>query len=245
MEKFKIKEIKDLTNKDLVKGTDNQWHSIETLEIQEKQMYLVKTEYGDVESSYDHYWTLFSPILRRKKEIQTEDLIKYYGWHIGAISGPVLVEIVKTTIKPCRCISVDSEDHQFEILTNENIPLFTHNCGARMVCGRLGSTASLMALGSSLATTVDGSHKGRGIVSSQGEITGIQYYFTDGFGWIENWWKERGFDENGYAPEDKAVKAIELSGEEEIKLTQDKTEYEFDDIKKEVDKSLEQVFEEI
>ena len=38
--------------------------------------------------------------------------------------------------------------------------IFTHNCGARIVAGRLEQTASMMALGSTLGTTVDGSHKG-------------------------------------------------------------------------------------
>ena len=48
-----------------------------------------------------------------------------------------------------------------------------------MVCGRLESTPSMMALGSTLGTTVDGNHKGAGITKMQGQISRVQYYFEN------------------------------------------------------------------
>ena len=240
---YVTKSMQELTDKDMVLGTDNKWHHIKVLPIQGKKMFMVKTEVGEVEASHDHLWTIFSK-LGKRKTVPTSKLKKYISWHIGIKNGPKLLDIVNNGTALCRCIQVDSPDHQFKILTNQGKELFTHNCAGRVICGRLGSTASLMALNNSLATTIDGAHKGRGIVSVNGEISNIQYYFTP-ISWIEEWWQDRGFDKNGYLPNEKKHIVEELSGEETVELEQDKTTFEFDDVKKEVDKTLDQVFEEI
>ena len=46
-----------------------------------------------------------------------------------------------------------------------------------IVCGPLEQTASMMSMGSTLATTIDGTHKGAGITKMQGQISRVQYYF--------------------------------------------------------------------
>ena len=59
------------------------------------------------------------------------------------------------------------------------LPTTRFSCGARVVCGRLEGTPSMMALGSTLGTTIDGHHKGAGITKMQGEISRVQYYYED------------------------------------------------------------------
>ena len=79
--------------------------------------------------------------------------------------------------------------------------IFTHNLMQQsqgLSAVRLDQTPSMMALGSTLGTTIDGSHKGAGITKMQGEISRVQYYFEQQK-WInETYFKQRGLDELGY-----------------------------------------------
>lgn len=128
-----------------------------------------------------------------------------------------------------------------------NNAIFTHNCGARVVCGRLESIPSQMALGSTLGTTIDGSHKGAGITKMQGEISRVQYYYEDQSWIAKTYFKQRGLNELGYldnvptdTPED-----INLSGTIDLDNTNSKTVFEFDDQHAEIDNRKDQRFEEI
>ena len=122
--------------------------------------------------------------------------------------------------------------------------LFVHNCQARMVCGRLNGTASMMALGNSLATSIDGSKKGRGIVSVNGVMSNLQYYFEKPE-WIEGWWNDRGLDNKGYDNSEIQEEEIILSGEEEINIVDEMVEYDFEGIHKEVNNAKKQEFDNI
>jgi hypothetical protein len=125
--------------------------------------------------------------------------------------------------------------------------VFTHNCGARVVCGRLEGTPSMMALGSTLGTTIDGSHKGAGITKMQGEISRVQYYFEKQE-WIQNvYFKQRGLNEFGYydGKQNEVAEEIELKGTIMLDDMNDKTSIDFDGQHAEIDKRKDQKFEEI
>lgn len=123
-----------------------------------------------------------------------------------------------------------------------------NNCQMRMVCGRLGRVASMMALESTLATTIDGERKGAGIISSNGIIEHIQYYFAPQT-WIEGWFAKRGLTNKGQDPsivgelDDDILE--EFAGEEELVMNREKTEIDFAGIQGTVDKSEDQKFKEI
>lgn len=126
--------------------------------------------------------------------------------------------------------------------------VFTHNCQFRMVCGRLGRTASMMALESTLATTIDGNKKGAGIIASNGIIEHVQYYYAPQ-SWIEDWYKKRGLNNKGYDPqqsggiEDAVLE--DFDGEEELIMNREVTEIDFAGVQGSVDKSDNQKFNEI
>lgn len=126
--------------------------------------------------------------------------------------------------------------------------IFTHNCASRIVCGRLEQTASMMALGSTLGTTVDGTHKGAGITKMQGQIARIQYYFENQ-SWISDvYFKQRGLNNLGYLDEESTTSVadeIELEGEIDLDDTNSTTIIEFDNERAEIDSRKDQKFEEV
>lgn len=153
---------------------------------------------------------------------------------------------VKQFLKICK-------DQFKEIKFNENeyvneMTIFTHNCMQRLVCGQLGSIASRMALDDQSATTIDGTHKGAGLIKAQGQKSHIQYYYADPE-WIEEWYRKRGLDKKGYGPEDKeaneVAENIDFGEDEEITIDENKVTMEFNDIKKEIDFTKDQEFEEL
>ena len=107
----------------------------------------------------------------------------------------------------------------------------------------------MMALGSTLGTTVDGSHKGAGITKMQGQISRVQYYFENQ-SWIsEVYFKQRGLNELGYLDEHSGAATsaddIELVGDLELTDTNNTKVIEFDDEYAEIDSRKDQKFEEI
>lgn len=130
-----------------------------------------------------------------------------------------------------------------------NNSLFTHNCGQRLVCGRLGSIASRMALDDNQATTIDGTRKGAGIIKSQGEVAHIQYYFTVQK-WIEEWFLARGLTKKGYMKsenpdEGENLDDINFGEDEDLKISRTKTNIDFNKMHREVDHTQDQKFEEV
>ena len=129
-----------------------------------------------------------------------------------------------------------------------NAMIFTHNCACRIVAGRLEQTASMMSSGSTLGTTVDGTHKGAGITKMQGQISRVQYSFEEQ-SWISNVYiKQRGLNHQGYESLDNInmkTDDIELSGDLELDNTASKTIFEFDEHKAEIDNRKDQRFEEV
>lgn len=242
--------IGEIQEGDLVFCPDGKWHEIEVLPIQNKCFYKLTTSAGTVRCSYDHYWVLYKD--GKRQELSTSEIYgildELKGWNIGVEDGATLLDLEMLEEGECRCISVkDSDDHQFLIFTEEGNPIFTRNCQARIVCGQLGSTASKMALGNHLATTIDGDHKGAGIVSINNVKTNCQYYFAKPE-WIENWYADRGFDKNGYPIGDYEVTDEEISlgdDDEELVIGNNNQHFEFEDNEKDVINRKEQNFENI
>lgn len=126
--------------------------------------------------------------------------------------------------------------------------IFTHNCASRIVCGRLEQTASMMALGSTLGTTVDGTHKGAGITKMQGQISRVQYYFEQQKWISETYFKQRGLNSLGYLNNIEQINTeddIDLSGEIELDNDISKTVIDFDSEHAEIEHRKDQKFEEI
>jgi len=103
-----------------------------------------------------------------------------------------------------------------------------------------------MALGSTLGTTIDGSHKGAGITKMQGEISRVQYYFEQQK-WIDEvYFKQRGLNSLGYLEgQVEETEDIVLEGDIELDNTASKTVIDFDDQHAEIDTRKDQKFEEI
>lgn len=121
-----------------------------------------------------------------------------------------------------------------------------NNCQFRMVCGRLGRVASMMALDSTLATTIDGSRKGAGIVSAQGTIEHVQYYYAEQE-WIERWYKDRGLDKDGKQPDASIQEEMfdDFDGIEDLGTNKEVIDIEFAGVEGEVNKTPEQEFKEV
>ena len=131
---------------------------------------------------------------------------------------------------------------------DENM-IFTHNCAARIqptVAGRLEQTASMMALGSTLGTTVDGTHKGAGITKMQGQISRVQYYFEQQKWITETYFKQRGLDDLGYSGMTSQVADdVKLEGEIDLDNMNSTTVIDFSGEHAEIDNRKEQKFEEV
>lgn len=243
-----ITTMGELQLTDEVLGTDGKWHTVDLLPITEKLLYKFHTTNGDVLSSYDHLWTLFTlnGVEETLSTVEIYNCIERYRYScVGIKNGPLLLNITPDKHGKCRCINVDSEDSQFLIETDTGEPLFTHNCRMRIVCGNLDSTAFRMALDAPKTplTEVDGDHKGAGVVGTDGKIKKIQYYYED-HKWLEKWFAERGFDENGFPiGENEKEEEIDLgSDEEEFNISDGDKHYEFENTAKDVSTRHEQTF---
>lgn len=122
------------------------------------------------------------------------------------------------------------------------------NLGWRAFCGRANEAgASLVALDNTLATTVDATHPGAGIVQSNSINPQFCRFYFSKFEDLDEYYRQRGLDELGYGPLDKKneVKLEDLEGEEEITSNNEKLVYEFRDEKKEIDRYQDQTWEEV
>lgn len=121
------------------------------------------------------------------------------------------------------------------------------NTGWRAFCGRAAeSGASLVALDNNLATTIDNSKPGAGIVQSAGIPAFCRFYFSK-FEDLDDYYKKRGLNELGYDQnvEEQKLALENLEGIEEVNSTKDSVTFEFEEEKTDIDKRQDQKFEEI
>lgn len=248
-------EIKDIKIGDKVLGSDGKFHKVINITptIIPNRMFKLKFSNGCIECSDDHNWTYYDHASNKRMTdtlglFVSKDIFTKIDFHFGKIDGPILLDIIEIEPKEVKCIQVENKDHLFEILTDEDNGILTHNCGFRMVCGRLGGVASLMALGNSMATAIDGKHPGAGMISSQGVIDNIQYYYAE-HKWLEEWFRKRGLNNLGYLDsqsDEEEEKVLEtLEGDEEVQTSSEVMNIEFGGVKGSVDKKQDQHFEEI
>ena len=253
------KPLRDITLNDKVFGTDNKFHNI--LDITPthtpKTVYRITFTNGDVTCSDVHQWTVQNKDNTYEYVTETEDLFINQDWYIendirfGRYEDNIrLVRVSRVPAVDCACITTNSSDNQFLIYTDRRNPIYTHNCGFRGFCGRANETgASMVALDNNLATTIDSTYPGMGIVQSGGKNEFIRYYFSK-FEDLEDYYKKRGLDELGYSPLDAdytgADAVVEdLEGEIEINVSRDKTEFEFEEDRVEIDNRDDQKWGEV
>ena len=291
-------DIGDITDTDLVLGTDGKWHQQTPLIIHKTaRMFRLGFEtqnnqnspIGTVDCTDSHEWVYYKRVggadeLKRfdnpaymiysllsisGKEFLSSEYTEENGYlgylakeeiHFGEENGPKLIFIEEIEPAESRCISINygkdengndiDGDMLFAIYLDNGETVFTHNCQERFVCGRLGSVASMMALGNTQATAIDGSHKGAGMVYSQGIISNVQYYYCDPT-WIRDWFTARGLTEKGWETWEDPNASIDASSidlgddEENIDMSDNKTVIDFQDIHAEIDNSKDQKFKEV
>lgn len=164
------------------------------------RMFTLYFDIGKVSCSDNHLWLIFDRS-NNKILLNTLDIFSLRKKVLntlcfGEINGPKLKKIKEVPPSKVCCIEVESDDHLFAI----DLPkgkVYTHNCQFRAACGRLGNIASMMIFGNTMATTIDGSHPGAGMISANGSISSIQYYFEN-IEWIQKFYKTCGYDQKGH-----------------------------------------------
>lgn len=192
--------IKDIKVGDTVITPNGTASVIKTIdEYVPTRMFLMVFPEGKVKCSDNHLWTVF-----KDGNCEVFDTLTIFNspkrneLSFGEPNGSKLISMKEIPPTKVCCIEIDSEDKLFAI----DLPkgkIFTHNCQFRAACGRLGSIASMMLFGNTMATTIDGSHPGAGMISANGAISSIQYYYED-ISWIQKFYKTCGYDETGHRP---------------------------------------------
>lgn len=121
------------------------------------------------------------------------------------------------------------------------------NLGWRAFCGRATETgASMVALDNNLATTIDNTFPGSGIVQAAGVPVFVRFYFSK-FSDLEEYYKLRGLDELGYDPKQKVLieELEDLSGSEFIDFGDEDKTFEFETESITIDQRQDQDWEEI
>lgn len=251
--------IRDVKIGDKILGTDNQYYDVidKTPVHIPTKVYSISFTNGNVICSDTHQWTIHTSDNSYSYVTESEDLFRNKDWfiendiHFGRYEDDIkLLDVSLVEQTECVCITTNSPDNQFLIYTDSGNPIYTHNCGFRAFCGRATETgASLVALDNNLATTIDSTYPGMGIVQSGGKNEFIRYYFSK-FEDLEDYYKQRGLDELGYSPLDAdytgADAVVEdLEGEIEITVPRDKTEFEFEEDRVEIDNRDDQKWGEV
>jgi hypothetical protein len=201
-------------------------------------------------------------IITQQNYHNSVDLNLYEGAVFPLLSGYLTAKVVEIDEKNSALMleitnNENNENMGLGVFTTKDIEklyysgdVLTHNCTFRMVCGRLNSTASIMALGNTQATSINKDHPGAGMVSANGIISNIQYYFEE-IKYIKKWYADRGLTEKGYLPgQDPNEKidpnTIDLGDDnEEITLERNTVDMKYEGIEKKIDKSKNQEFKEL
>ncbi len=209
----KIK-IKDIKVGDKIIGLDNEPCTVidKIEEYTPNRMFKITFKNGmKIKCSDNHLWNVYNPDFEDINDILTTEeiynricenrfnfVVGIYGDSFNGKSTAVGIKRIKE-IKPTKvcCVKVDNNKNSFKCTDRFNRIILTHNCQARFVCGRVGTTASMMALGSAIGTSINGNIKGQGMASFNGANINLQFYFEN-FDWIIKWYRRCGFDDYGW-----------------------------------------------
>lgn len=125
--------------------------------------------------------------------------------------------------------------------------LLRDNLVFKCFCGKATSPgASDVALGNMLATTIDNTHPGAGIVQAVGQPEFCRYYFSK-FEDLYKYYEDRGLDKMGYEPghTEQELALENLEGEEDLTINNESFSFEFENEKTDIDKRQEQKWEEV
>lgn len=248
------KNISDIDINDRVIGSSGEPIKINKI-IEEhipNRMFRLTFVEGIIDCSDNHLWKVWDET-GISVVVDTIDIFsspEKFKLRFGAIDGGILRKIKEIKPKPVSCISIDSEDNLFEISLPNGV-ILTHNCQFRAGCGRLGSIASMMLFGNTIATTVDGNHPGAGMISSNGSVSSIQYYFEE-ISWIDNFYSTCGFDKKGFRTKEEVkdtdkdheiTEITEENLEDILNFESEVEEIEIEGLKAEFDKTKRQDFE--
>lgn len=104
--------------------------------------------------------------------------------------------------------------------------------------------ASKVALDNSLATLIEPDPPGMGVVQSAGVPRFFRSYYST-FEGLQEYYKQRGLDENGYGPIKEEEVEEDLEGEIEIEIDENELVIEFEGNKAEIDQRKDQDWTEI
>lgn len=128
MKKYMVGTVADVLPGDEVIGSDGEWHKV--LEVYDafmpKIMLRVHIGNGWCECTGDHQWKVWlvaddqNVHLGDMTAVTIHDLLGQVDGElrIGKPDGPAIIKMERIEPKMSKCILVDSEDHQFEILLN-------------------------------------------------------------------------------------------------------------------------------
>ncbi len=125
--------------------------------------------------------------------------------------------------------------------------LLRDNLVFKCFCGKATSPgASDVALGNMLATTIDNTYPGAGIVQAVGKPEFCRYYFSK-FEDLNKYYADRGLDSMGFEPghEEQEIALETLEGDEEIKTGNESFAFDFENEHVDIDKRQDQKWEEI
>lgn len=120
------------------------------------------------------------------------------------------------------------------------------NLGLRVFMGTAAEAgASLVTLDSTLATTIDSSKPGMGIMQINAQPIFHRAYFSK-FEDLDDYYKKRGLDSLGYSPDEShEYQSKETLEDADISMDHETVEFEFDGQHKEIDRRADQNWEEI
>ncbi len=257
----------DLQPGDKVLCADGRWHEVEALPVHvpDKMFAITFIKNGveaKVKCSGTHLWTLYNTV-GQSVTLETTAIYEQLQWletfTVGEnLSGIYIKDVKRIKPEPVRCLHIKGlvnegspDDLLFEVVAEgkngKSFTVLTHNCMERLICGQLGSVASRMALDDNQATTIDGKHKGAGMIKAQGIVSNVQYYFEQQK-WLNKWFTDRGMTESGWDPKEvgsESPESIDLGEDEDLSIDENQTVIEFNGTERIVDNNKDQRFEEI
>ena len=146
----------------------------------------------------------------------------------------------------------DAKSKEEDEMKSEIISILTsiaqlgRSAAVHVICCTQKPLAQVIPLGNMLATTIDNTHPGAGIVQAVGQPEFCRYYFSK-FEDLYKYYEDRGLDKMGYEPghTEQELALENLEGEEDLTINNESFSFEFENEKTDIDKRQEQKWEEV